>query len=95
VPEANAREAAVVEGVSVFGLKSLPQAADLVNAPESFQPVREDAQQMLYEVAQSPVDLRDVQGEQAAKTCTGGRRCRRPQHFVYFQMPYGLEPTWS
>jgi len=39
VPESNAREAAIVEGVDVFALKSLPQAVDLVNAPESFQPV--------------------------------------------------------
>src|SRR5271154_3482760 len=39
VPEANAREAAVVEGINVFGVKSLPQAVDLINAPESFQPV--------------------------------------------------------
>jgi magnesium chelatase family protein len=37
VPESNAREAAVVEGVDVFAVKSLPQAVDLVNAPESFQ----------------------------------------------------------
>src|SRR6201988_5441559 len=36
VPEANAREAAVVEGVKVFALKSLPQAVDLMNSPESF-----------------------------------------------------------
>ncbi len=43
VPEANAREAAVVEGVNVFALKTLPQAVDLVNAPESFQPVVVDA----------------------------------------------------
>jgi len=39
VPEANAREAAVVEGIRVFAVKSVPQAADLINAPESFQPV--------------------------------------------------------
>jgi magnesium chelatase family protein len=42
VPEANAREAAVVEGVNVFALKSLPQAVDLVNSPESFTPVKVD-----------------------------------------------------
>jgi magnesium chelatase family protein len=52
VPEANAREAAVVEGVNVFALKTLPQAVDLVNAPESFQPVVVDAKQMLSEAAQ-------------------------------------------
>jgi magnesium chelatase family protein len=47
VPEANAREAAVVEGVNVFGVKSLPQAVDLVNSPESFSPVKVDASRLL------------------------------------------------
>jgi magnesium chelatase family protein len=51
VPEANAREAAVVEGVRVFGIKSLPQAVDLMNAPESFRPVEVDTTQMLAEAA--------------------------------------------
>lgn len=37
VPEANACEAAVVEGTRVFAIKSLPQAVDLMNAPESFE----------------------------------------------------------
>src|ERR1700693_6433634 len=40
VPEANAKEAAVVEGIDVYALKSLPQAVDLVNSPESFQALR-------------------------------------------------------
>jgi magnesium chelatase family protein len=62
-PEANAREAAVVEGVTVFALKSLRQAVDLVNSPESFSPVAVDAQLMLSEAAQYTVDLRDVQGQ--------------------------------
>jgi magnesium chelatase family protein len=77
VPEANAREAAVVEGVNVFALKSLPQAVDLVNSPESFTPLKVDAGQMLSEAAQYNVDLRDVRGQQAAKralevSCAGG-----------------------
>ncbi len=42
VPEANAREAAVVEGMKVFPVKSLPQAVDMINAPESFQPIAVD-----------------------------------------------------
>jgi len=67
VPEANAKEAAVVEGVHVFALKSLPQAVDLVNSPESFTPVKVDAKQMLSEAARYSVDLRDVHGQQAAK----------------------------
>jgi magnesium chelatase family protein len=75
--EANAKEAAVLEGVDVFALKSLPQAVDLVNSPESFSPVKVDAQQMLSEAAQYSVDLRDVHGQQATKralevSCAGG-----------------------
>ena len=33
VPETNAREAAVVDGIKVSALKSLPQTAGLVNSP--------------------------------------------------------------
>src|SRR6201997_1619868 len=67
VPEANAREAAVVEGVQVFAVKSLPQAVDLMNSPESFHPVEVDTKQMLSEASQYLVDLRDVRGQNAAK----------------------------
>src|SRR4029077_4823792 len=42
VREANAREAAVVRGMQVYAIRSLPQAVDLVNAPESFAPVAVD-----------------------------------------------------
>src|SRR6202035_29386 len=91
VPEANAREAAVVEGVNVFALKSLPQAVDLVNSPESFQPIHVDAQQLLSEAAQYAVDLRDVHGQQAAKralevACAGG-------HNILFLGPPGAGKT--
>lgn len=91
VPEANAREAAIVEGVKVFALKSLPQAVDLVNSPESFTPVQVDAGQMLTEAAQYSVDLRDVHGQQAAKralevSCAGG-------HNILFIGPPGAGKT--
>src|SRR6202161_4776627 len=77
VPESNAREAAVVEGIRVFGVKSLPQAVDLVNAPESFKPVEVDTSQMLSEANQYSVDMRDVRGQMSAKralevACAGG-----------------------
>ncbi len=77
VPEANAREAAVVEGIDVFAVRNLPQAVDLVNVPESFAPVRVDANTMLADAAQYAVDMRDVRGQQAAKralevACAGG-----------------------
>ena len=71
--------------------QSLPQAVDLVNAPESFQPVRLDAQPLLAEAAQYPVDLRDVRGQQAAKralevACAGS-------HNIIFLGPPGAGKT--
>ncbi len=79
VPEANAKEAAVVEGVDVFAVKSLPQAVDLVNSPESFTPVKVDA-----------VRGRAIFGGFARRAWTAGRQARagsglrgRAQHFDY------------
>jgi magnesium chelatase family protein len=91
VPEANAREAAVVEGIEVYPVKSLPQAVDLINAPESWQPVHVDRQSLLAEAAQYPVDLRDVRGQQGAKralevACAGS-------HNIIFLGPPGAGKT--
>jgi magnesium chelatase family protein len=91
VPEANAREAAVVKDIDVYALRSLPQAVDLINAPESFAPVRVDVRAMLAAAGQYPVDLRDVRGQQAAKralevACAGG-------HNIIFIGPPGAGKT--
>src|SRR6266403_2275541 len=91
VPEANVREAAVVEGIDVFAVRTLPQAVDLINAPESFAPVRVDARTMLADAAQYAVDMRDVRGQHAAKralevACAGG-------HNIIFIGPPGAGKT--
>ena len=69
----------------------LPQAVDLINAPESFAPVRVDACTMLADAAQYAVDMRDVRGQQAAKralevACAGG-------HNIIFIGPPGAGKT--
>jgi magnesium chelatase family protein len=67
LPETNAREAAVVDGIEVYAMKSLPGVLDLVNATTVFTPVRIDKEAMLSEASQYSVDFRDVKGQYYAK----------------------------
>ena len=77
VPEANAREAAVVEGINVYAAQNLPQIVDLINDPDSFASVRVEPTRLADETSDYDVDLRDVRGQQHAKralevACAGG-----------------------
>src|SRR6202049_4428076 len=96
VPEANAREAAVVEGIDVFAVRNLPQAVDLVNVPESFAPVRVDANTLLADAAQYAVDMRDVRGQQDAKralevACAGAGKTMLAKRIPTILPPMSLE----
>src|ERR671933_81075 len=67
VPVDNAREAAVVKSVAVYGFKDLSQVADFLNAPERYSPVKIDG---LHELSQSDFtgpDLKDVKGQAHAR----------------------------
>jgi magnesium chelatase family protein len=67
VPLENAREAAVVQDVEVFGLRSLPEVLDLINETREFKPARVNTAEMLAQASQYAVDFRDVKGQLHAK----------------------------
>lgn len=67
VPEENAREAAVVREVEVYGLRSLPEVLDLVNETRPFAPAKVNTTEMLAAASQYAVDFRDVKGQLHAK----------------------------
>ena len=67
VPAENAPEAAVVQDVEVYALKSLVEALDLANQTREFSPTRVNVGQMLATAGQYPVDFRDVKGQLHAK----------------------------
>jgi magnesium chelatase family protein len=67
LPAANACEAAVVEGVDVYGMNSLPEVLDLINGTREFTPARANRSETLAHVNQYGVDFRDVKGQLHAK----------------------------
>ena len=67
VPEANAREAAVVEGVRTFPVKNLLQVVELLNGKQPWIPLAVDREQALAQRSAYDVDFRDVKGQYQAK----------------------------
>lgn len=77
IPEANAREAAVVGGVKVFPVKSLMDVVNLLNNGEGPIPLQVDTTQMMNHVDHHAADFKDVRGQFTAKraleiACAGG-----------------------
>ena len=71
LPADNAREAAVVEGVDVYPVRSLAEVRDLLNAfafdGSHAQPLRVRADDVLSELQHFPHDFKDVRGQHTAK----------------------------
>ena len=77
LPEANAREAAVVEGVSVYPMKNLLDVVRFLNTGQGATPVTVNTMELLSQEEHSAVDFKDVRGQQTAKramevACAGG-----------------------
>lgn len=67
VPEDNAREAAIVEGLEVYGFKHLADVADFLNDPERYQPVQFDGKKELAKSLFGGHDLKEVKGQAHAR----------------------------
>ena len=67
VPADNAREAAVVPGLKVYGFKHLTEVADFLNHPEAQPPIQLDGEAELARSPSAALDLRDVKGQAQAR----------------------------
>jgi magnesium chelatase family protein len=71
IPAANAREAAVVQGVNVYPVNSLLEVRELLNSAElggiTATPLAVDTQALLSDVQEYQADFRDVRGQHVAK----------------------------
>ncbi|HEY9644911.1 MAG TPA: YifB family Mg chelatase-like AAA ATPase [Chroococcidiopsis sp.] len=67
VPADNAREAAVVQGLKVYGFQHVSEVADFLNEPSRYQPLVVNG---IDELLRSPIgalDLKDVKGQSHAR----------------------------
>ena len=70
VPERNAAEASVVDGVNVYPVRTLIEVRELLNTANGLlhvQPFRANAQNLLGEQHNFALDFKDVRGQQTAK----------------------------
>ncbi|HYR58908.1 MAG TPA: YifB family Mg chelatase-like AAA ATPase [Chthoniobacteraceae bacterium] len=67
VPEANAREAAMVSGIEVFGVRNLRETFEFLTGQRQLQPTREDVTQFFQRHQSYDVDFSEVRGQHHAK----------------------------
>ncbi|GBE57129.1 competence protein ComM [bacterium BMS3Abin01] len=67
LPAANAREAALVEGIDVLAVQTLGQAVDFLSGELALEPVRVDAESLLAGGSDGGPDLADVKGQEQAR----------------------------
>ena len=77
LPEENAREAAVVEGIEVYPIKHLSQAVSFLNEQLPLEPYELDGEPYQQSQISAALDFADVRGQEAVKraitiACAGG-----------------------
>ncbi|HIE30251.1 TPA: ATP-binding protein [Candidatus Poribacteria bacterium] len=67
LPKANAKEAAVVEGIDVYPVENLNEAVDFLNGDGDIPPFHFDIQEAFNQNSEYPLDLSDVKGQEHVK----------------------------
>ncbi|HEV3080886.1 MAG TPA: magnesium chelatase domain-containing protein, partial [Gemmataceae bacterium] len=67
VPAENAREAAVVEAVSVYGVSTLAQAVGILSGQLPAEPVASQIEELFTRLSTYEVDFTDVRGQEYGK----------------------------
>ena len=70
LPKQNAKEAAIVEGLTVFGVDSIKEVIDFFNGEMELEETIVDMEAEFYEHLTNPeFDFSDVKGQESIKRC--------------------------
>lgn len=67
VPEDSVKEASIVDGIKVYGLKNLKEVIDFLNGSQEFEPTYTDKEEVFSQINKYHLDFSDVKGQQNAK----------------------------
>lgn len=67
LPEENASEAAVVDGIDVYSIQTLAQAIEFLNDGTSLDPMKLDVEEVFRQASAYEVDFSDVRGQEHVK----------------------------
>jgi len=67
LPSANAKEAAIVEGINVYGFENLIEVVAFLNGELEVNPVVVDRDEIFKAVSKYPIDFAEVKGQYHAK----------------------------
>ena len=80
LPKQNAREAAVVNNLKVYGVENIKEVIKFFNNERNLEPSIVNTREEFYENQSSfPYDLSDVKGQESVKTRIGNSRIWRTQ----------------
>jgi len=66
VPEENAAEAAMVEGINVYAVKSLPDVVDFLGGRKNIEPLNIDMNSIFQRTRQYEIDFSEIKGQKQA-----------------------------
>lgn len=70
LPKQNAKEAAIVEGISVYGVENIEEVIDFFNTDQLLEETIVDMEAEFYEhLANAEFDFADVKGQESIKRC--------------------------
>ncbi|PLX83258.1 MAG: magnesium chelatase [Desulfuromonas sp.] len=67
LPEENAREGGIVEGLPVYGVRDLGEVVDFLNGERELAPCRVDSGEIFARAAAAPEDFAEVRGQEHVK----------------------------